>query len=565
MSDFIFPLQEWPEGIAQASVPANENSLRNEALRRPCLGTSNNVASPNDGDLYIVGISPTGSFSTFSTNDLAFARVTVTGVSWHAWAPTDGLRIWMEDGSEKVYVGESTNQWQDAGGGGGGGTDLGWFNILDYREGGDPDDTNAFQLVIDAAAAAGGGAVYFPPQQGTGASGKYIIGGALQDTGAANAQIVLPSIDILTGDQITIELRGGFPPTPDISVIGDIPVSVSGSVIESTLTTGSGGSLIGIKGPPGSAGDFSNVLVVIRDLTIRMPDNPTHSAVDLRYAACAELDNVVIDTGSYYIQGLPEPTTSGSYALRMPRQNNGALCRLGTVNVIGFYNGYEFAEHSNGFACQAAWGCKRAFVFNTAPYHGSHFQRLMAVHCERVLVGVGDHFLQVEQLNIEHAASGWWVTDFDVDDASNYLVGSISGWQVVLAGSGVDSTFTVAGAAKLNITRLGWENRLETVSVSSDITFAGVHANKRILHPSADTTARVWTIPSNASVPYPIGTTLAFGNQNGAGVLTIAITSDTMYLAGSGSTGSRTLAANGSAVAVKETATVWQISGVGLT
>lgn len=450
MSDTILPFQEWPEGIAQASVPANENSLRNEALRRPCLGTSNNVSSPGDGDLYIVGSSPTGSFSTFSTNDLAFARVTVTGVSWHAWTPTDGLRIWMNDGTEKVFAGESTNQWQDAGGGGGGGTDLGWFNVINYGATGDgvTDDTNAIQDAIDAAALAGGGVVYFP-------AGIYVVGGALQDTGAANAQLVLPSIDILTGDQITIEILGAFPPTPDISVIGNIPVSVSGSVIESTLTTGSGGNCIGIKGPSGSAGDFSNVLVVIRDLTIRMPDNPTHSAIDLRYAACAELDNVVIDTGSYYIQGLPEPTTSGSYALRMPRQNNGALCRLGTVNVIGFYNGYEFAEHSNGFACQAAWGCKRAFVFNTAPYHGSHFQRLMAVHCERVLVGVGDHFLQVEQLNIEHAASGWWVTDFDVDDASNYLVGSISGWQVVLAGSGVSNVFTVSGASRLTIRQLG--------------------------------------------------------------------------------------------------------------
>lgn len=366
---------------------------------------------------------------------------------------TGSLGLWYATDTDTLSAWDGSS-WSDVGGGGGG-TDLGWFNILDYRDSGDPDDSNAFQLALEAVAAARGGAVYFPPQQGTGTDGKYDIGRALQDTGGANAQIVLPSIDILTGDQITIELRGAFPPTPDIGVIGDIPVSVSGSVIESTLTSGSGGSLIGIKGPSGSAGDFSNVLVVIRDLTIRMPDNPTHSAIDLRYAACAELDNVVIDTGSYYVQGLPEPTTSGSYALRMPRQNNGALCRLGTVNVIGFYNGYEFAEHSNGFACQAAWGCKRAFVFNTAPYHGSHFQRLMAVHCEQVVVGVSDHFLQVEQLNIEHASSGWWVTDHDVYDPSNYLVGYIGAWQVVLAGSGVSNVFTVSGASRLTIRQLG--------------------------------------------------------------------------------------------------------------
>lgn len=90
-------------------------------------------------------------------------------------------------------------------------------------------------------------------------------------------------------------------------------------------------------------------------------------------------------------------------------------------------------------------------------------------------------------------------------------------------------------------------------------------AGKHIFHPSADTTARIWTIPANASVAFPIGTAVTFINQNGAGVITIAITSDTMRLAGAGTTGSRTLAANGIATAVKVTATEWIISGVGLT
>jgi hypothetical protein len=38
-----------------------------------------------------------------------------------------------------------------------------------------------------------------------------------------------------------------------------------------------------------------------------------------------------------------------------------------------------------------------------------------------------------------------------------------------------------------------------------------------------------------------------------------------MYLAGSGTTGSRTLAPFGTAVAVKKSATTWLISGNGLT
>jgi hypothetical protein len=90
-------------------------------------------------------------------------------------------------------------------------------------------------------------------------------------------------------------------------------------------------------------------------------------------------------------------------------------------------------------------------------------------------------------------------------------------------------------------------------------------AGKQIFHPSADTTARTWTIAANASVAYTVGTAITFINQNAAGVITIAITSDTMRLAGAGTTGNRTLAANGVATAVKVTSTEWIISGTGLT
>lgn len=95
-------------------------------------------------------------------------------------------------------------------------------------------------------------------------------------------------------------------------------------------------------------------------------------------------------------------------------------------------------------------------------------------------------------------------------------------------------------------------------------------ANGCILHPSADTTARTFTIDSNANVPYPSAadgdaTAITFINQASAGVVTIAITADTMRLAGAGTTGSRTLAANGIATAIKLSATEWIISGTGLT
>jgi hypothetical protein len=89
-------------------------------------------------------------------------------------------------------------------------------------------------------------------------------------------------------------------------------------------------------------------------------------------------------------------------------------------------------------------------------------------------------------------------------------------------------------------------------------------SGKAILHPSTDPNARTYTIPANSSVAYPLGTVLTFINMTSQ-VVSIAITTDTMFLAGTGATGTRSLAQYGMASALKLTATTWLISGNGLT
>jgi hypothetical protein len=80
---------------------------------------------------------------------------------------------------------------------------------------------------------------------------------------------------------------------------------------------------------------------------------------------------------------------------------------------------------------------------------------------------------------------------------------------------------------------------------------------------SIDTTANV-TIPANASVAFPVGTIITVTNT-GSGTLTIGITSDTLRQAGTANTGTRTLSAYGMATMRKVSATVWFISGAGMT
>jgi hypothetical protein len=101
-------------------------------------------------------------------------------------------------------------------------------------------------------------------------------------------------------------------------------------------------------------------------------------------------------------------------------------------------------------------------------------------------------------------------------------------------------------------------------SQSAAYTLVLADAGKHIFHPSTDANARTFTIPANGSVAYPIGTAITFINMTSQ-VVTIAITTDTMYLSSAGTTGSRSLAQYGSATAIKMTSTTWLISGSGLT
>jgi hypothetical protein len=84
------------------------------------------------------------------------------------------------------------------------------------------------------------------------------------------------------------------------------------------------------------------------------------------------------------------------------------------------------------------------------------------------------------------------------------------------------------------------------------------------MQPSSAASSLTFTIDSNTNVPYPIGTLLSFVNRAAVNLI-ITINSDTMYLANSITTGTRTLAQNGIAVALKVQNTVWIINGPGLT
>lgn len=141
--------------------------------------------------------------------------------------------------------------------------------------------------------------------------------------------------------------------------------------------------------------------------------------------------------------------------------------------------------------------------------------------------------------------------------ANSVYLATSGGGSAVLAPAASSSNFTVTiPAANANMGILEVTQNAQAAGYTLVLNDSG----KSIYMTSAGT----FTIPANSSVAYPLGTAISFINMN-SGSCTIAITSDTMYSAGTGTTGSRTLAQYGLATILKMTATTWIIVGSGMT
>jgi hypothetical protein len=132
---------------------------------------------------------------------------------------------------------------------------------------------------------------------------------------------------------------------------------------------------------------------------------------------------------------------------------------------------------------------------------------------------------------------------------------------ISITGAGATSINTIAaGTTTTGAVGGGYMGMPQNSATTGAYGVVAADAGKHIY----STATRTVTIPANGTIAMPIGTTITFISGVGA-TTTIAITTDTMYLAGAGTTGSRTLAAHGMATAVKVASTTWYISGNGLT
>jgi hypothetical protein len=143
---------------------------------------------------------------------------------------------------------------------------------------------------------------------------------------------------------------------------------------------------------------------------------------------------------------------------------------------------------------------------------------------------------------------------YSIITAGNIFVGTTGTGTIAAVAAQATTASTAA-----SVGYIGKPQNTQSSAYPIVIGDAGKH-----IYASATMTA---TIPASGTVNFPIGTTIAFIAGAGA-TLTIAITTDKLYLSGAGTGGagvSRTLAAYGMATAVKVASDTWFINGTGLT
>lgn len=161
------------------------------------------------------------------------------------------------------------------------------------------------------------------------------------------------------------------------------------------------------------------------------------------------------------------------------------------------------------------------------------------------------------------AAVGFPITIGNTSVASGSTttsIGNLTLTNVTVSSGTVSANAGVATSDSVNVVGyMGLPQNSQNGNYNVVIGDAGKH-----LYHAAAQAAATYTIPANSNVAFTVGTAISFVNMS-ANAVTIAVTTDTMYLSSTGTTGNRTLAQYGIATAVKMTSTTWIISGSALT
>lgn len=304
-----------------------------------------------------------------------------------------------------------------------------------YGAGG-ADDTTELQTAITGFNVLDGGRLYA-------LGDTYIINGAQQPGpgGVSTAQVLWPN-RVQADGAATISIVGNAPAAAYDSTVGGLVVYDGGTIFLSNATTGS------VFGGNGEilAGTYDETAVkaCVGNCTVRVPDNPGTTAMNLYYCAWAELENFRADTGTA-TASITEPTHANGKGITMPRRGNGNQSMLkGTCSVSGFYDGVYGGEHDK-YENLIAFGCKYAMAFTGSDFPVSG--NLLYANCQNGLrFASAIQYIDLK-VSIEHYDPGlgfmpvWMTPVYDIDDVGNLARGRVV-FHSVKAGVGFDSSAT---------------------------------------------------------------------------------------------------------------------------
>lgn len=294
------------------------------------------------------------------------------------------------------------------------------FNVVDYGAvaDGTTDCTSAIQSAINAAVTEGGGTVYFPYSTST-----YIVSGALQTSVSSvnpNCQLYIPNVPAATA-MVYVKFKGGSPTNLSTETFGGILRNTQGVILESTIL--GSGTLPAVIGTPwqtySGIGDRNYVYLHLEDIVIRTrtKTSGTNIAGSMSAVNASKFLGVITDGQVKFditsdLANSVQPTNE-TYGLILPAVNNKALLRFnGIVFVEGYKYGIVIQEHLVADYIIAV-GCVNGIAIDRG-FHSVHIMSYLAEACITNIAAVGECNVLIDQFDVEHQTSGWYVTLYDV-------------------------------------------------------------------------------------------------------------------------------------------------------
>ena len=283
-------------------------------------------------------------------------------------------------------------------------------------------------------------------------AGIYVASRALvQDTPATgiyrNSQIPLPWVP-KTAEKVTLIIDGAAP-AGIFPMYGQTVKQSEGTVISSSLTgqtfdaTRFYPSIMGgVSAAPGLV--FTNINLIVRNLTFRAPNNPSLVGLDCGYMGHTDIEDVRFDTdvvaGQAYYSGtiqtaIAVPTAPTGIAYIAARTANNPIHRMRRASFSGWYAAVWCNEHLDADNLTVV-KCRVAIALQGVWGHTARFGYVSAEHCLYAVAAIdqtgvvsisGSAYLTIDYLDMEDKASPTdpWATIAHIYDPGNGIRGRI--------------------------------------------------------------------------------------------------------------------------------------------